>query len=193
MAGGLLEDADPYGTLFRTYNNRGNIGLNLNEVKGNKGKLKADPILMDGDVINIVRQENTVIIRETGTRMSQYVLPDFESTQKTVVFQGNRNAAWYVRHYAGGFLKTADRNSVTVTFPNNQAESVKRSLFGIRRYPTVQPGGVITMRIDEEKVQKIEQRKEEKKEKVDWSQAFNSTLSSLTSIVSIILLVDRLK
>jgi len=193
MAGGLLEDADPYGTLFRTYNNRGNIGLNLNEVKGNKGKLKADPILMDGDVINIVRQENTVIIRETGTRMSQYVLPDFESTQKTVVFQGNRNAAWYVRHYAGGFLKTADRNSVTVTFPNNQAESVKRGLFGIRRYPTVQPGGVITMRIDEEKVQKIEQRKEEKKEKVDWGQAFNSTLSSLTSIVSIILLIDRMK
>ncbi len=193
MAGGLLEDADPYGTLFRTYNNRGNIGLNLNEVKGNKGKLKADPILMDGDVINIVRQENTVIIRETGTRMSQYVLPDFESTQKTVVFQGNRNAAWYVRHYAGGFLKTADKNSVTVTFPNNQAESVKRGLFGIRRYPTLQPGGVITMRIDEEKVQKIEQRKEEVKQKVDWGQAFNSTLSSLTSIVSIILLIDRMK
>ena len=193
MAGGLLDDADPYATLFRTYRNRGNIGLNLNEARSNKGKLKADPILMDGDVINIVRQENTVFIRETGTRMSQYVVPDFESTQKIVVFQGNRNAAWYVRHYAGGFLRTADKNSVTVTFPNNQAESVKRGLFGIRRYPTVQPGGVISMRIDEEKVQRIEQRKQEEKKKVDWEQTFNSTLSSLTSIVSIILLVDRLK
>ena len=90
-------------------------------------------------------------------------------------------------------MRTADKNSVTVTFPNNQAESVKRGLFGIRRYPTVQPGGVISMRIDEEKVQRIEQRKQEEKKKVDWEQTFNSTLSSLTSIVSIILLVDRLK
>ena len=189
MAGGLLDDADPYARLFRTYNNRGNIGLDLREVKSNKGSLKSDPILMDGDVINIVRLENTVVIRETGTRMAQYVPADYSSTQKLIVYQGKHSAAWYVRHYAGGFQKLADKNSVTVTFPNNQSESTKRGFFWIRNYPDVEPGGVITMRIDEEKREKIEKPKE----KIDWGNELRTSLSTLTSVISLIILVDRLK
>lgn len=188
-AGGLLDDADPYARLFRTYNNRGNIGLDMRKVKSGKGSLKADPILMEGDVINIVRLENTVTIRETGTRMAQYVPADYPSTQKLIVYQGNHNAAWYVRHYAGGFVKTADKNSVTVTFPNNQSESTKRGFLWIRRYPKVEPGGVVTMRLDEEKIEKIEKPKE----KIDWGNELRTSLSTLTSVVSLIILVDRLK
>ena len=189
MAGGLLDDADPYARLFRTYNNRGNIGLDLRDVKKNKGSLKDDPILMDGDVINIVRLENTVSIRETGTRMAQYVPDEYSSTQKTIIYQGKHSAKWYVRHYAGGFQKTTDKNSVTVTFPNNQTESTSRCLFGIRRYPKVEPGGVITMRIDEDKREKIEKPKE----KIDWGNELRTSLSTLTSVISLIILVDRLK
>lgn len=189
MAGGLLDDADPYARLFRTYNNRGNIGLDLRSVKKNKGSLKDDPILMDGDVINIVRLENTVSIRETGTRMAQYVPEEYSSTQKTLIYQGKHSAKWYVRHYAGGFQKTVDKNSVTVTFPNNQTESVKRGFFGIRNYPTVEPGGVITMRFDEDKRERIEKPKE----KIDWGNELRSSLSTLTSVISLIILIDRLK
>ena len=189
MAGGLLDDADPYARLFRTYNNRGNIGLDLRDVKSNKGSLKSDPILMDGDVINIVRLENTVTIRETGTRMAQYVPDEYSSTQKLIVYQGKHSAAWYVRHYAGGFQKLADKNSVTVTFPNNQSESTKRCFLGIRNYPDVEPGGVITMRIDEDKRERIEKPKE----KIDWGNELRTSLSTLTSVVSLILLIDRLK
>lgn len=188
MAGGLLDDADPYARLFRTYNNRGNIGLDLRKVKSQKGKLSNDPILMDGDVINIVRQENTVTIRETGTRMGQYVPADYSASQKIVLYQGPHSAAWYIRHYAGGFVKVANKNSVTVTMPNNQTESTKRFL-GIRDYPTVQPGGVITVSIDQEKQEKIDKPKE----KIDWGAEMRSTLSALTSVVSIYLLIDRLK
>ena len=188
-AGGLLDDADPYARLFRTHNNRGNIGLDLRKVKSSKGSLKADPILMDGDVINIVRLENTMTIREMGTRMAQYVPDEYSSTQKTVIYQGKHNAAWYVRHYAGGFDKMADKNSVTVTFPNNQSESTKRGFFWIRRYPKVEPGGVITMRIDQEKREKAQKPKEE----VNLNNTLKETLSSLTSVLSIILLVDRIK
>jgi hypothetical protein len=86
---------------------------------------------MEGDVINVLRQENTVTIRETGTRMAQYVPEEFSSENKTVIYQGNRSAKWYIRHYAGGFQKIADKNSVTVTMPNNRTESVTRIL-GIR-------------------------------------------------------------
>ena len=189
MAGGLLDDADPYARLFRTYNNRGNLGLDLREVKSNKGKLKSDPILMDGDVINIVRLENTVSIRETGTRMGQYIPDEYSSTQKNLIFQGTHNAAWYVRHYAGGFDKLADKNSVTVTFPNNQTESTKRGFFWIRRYPKVESGGVITMRLSEEKREKMEKPKE----KIDWGKELSTSISTLTSVISLIILVDRLK
>ena len=188
MAGGLLDDADPYARLIRTNGrNAGNIGLDLRKVKHSRGSLKSDPILMDGDVINITRQENTVVIRETGTRMSQYVPADFASTQKTIVYQGPYTAAWYVKHYAGGFVNTADRNSVTVTMPNNQSEGTKHFLF-FRRTPTVEPGSVITMRIDQKKQEKVEKPKE----KIDWGAEMRNSLAALTSIVSIILLIKNL-
>lgn len=188
MAGGLLDDADPFARLFRTYNNRGNIGLDLRKVKQNNGSLKEDPILMEGDVINIVRQENTVTIRETGTRLAQYIPDDFSATQKLIVYKGGHSARWYINHYAGGFQKTADRNSVTVTMPNNQTIGTTRFL-GIRKYPTVEPGGVITMRMDDQKREKLDKPKE----KIDWGAEMRSTLSALTSVVSIYLLIDRLK
>ena len=188
MAGGLSNDADPFAHIFRTFNNRGSIGFDFREIDKNKGTLSFDPILMDGDVINIVRQENTVTIRETGTRMAQYVPAEFLTTQKTVIYQGTHNAAWYIRHYAGGFQKVADRNSVTVTLPNNQTIATRHFL-GIRKYPAVEPGAVITMQIDEKKLEKVEKPKE----KIDWGVEMQKTLSTLTSVLSIYFLVDRLK
>ena len=109
--------------------------------------------------------------------------------RKNIIFQGSHNAAWYIRHYAGGFDKLADKNSVTVTFPNNQTESTKRGFFWIRRYPKVESGGVITMRISEEKREK----EEKPKEKIDWSKELSTSISTLTSVISLIILVDRLK
>ena len=188
MAGGLSDDAEPFAHIFRTYNDRGSIGFDFREIEKNKGTLSFDPILMDGDVINIVRQENTVTIREAGTRMAQYVPVEFMSTQKTIVYQGPHSAKWYIRQYAGGFQKATDRNSVTVTLPNNQTIGTKRIL-GIRQYPKVEPGAVITMQVDEQKLEKIEKPKE----KIDWGAELRSTLSMLTSVVSIYILIDRLK
>jgi protein involved in polysaccharide export with SLBB domain len=189
MAGGLLDDADPYARVFRTENARGSIGMNLKDAKSRKGKIASDLIMMDGDVVNIVRQENIVVIREIGTRMGQYVPEDFSAASKTMVYQGSHNAAWYIRHYAGGFQKIANKNSVTVTMPNYQTDGTKRGFLGIRRYPTVQPGGVITVSIDSEKREKLETPKE----KVNWGQTFNQSVSTLTSVISLIILIDRLK
>lgn len=188
-AGGLLDDADPYARVFRTMNGRGSIGINLKDAKSNKGKVNADLILMDGDVVNIVRQENIVVIREIGTRMGQYVPEEFSAASKVMVYQGSHNAAWYIRHYAGGFQKVANKNSVTVTMPNYQTDGTKRGLFGIRRYPTVQPGSVVTVSIDREKREKLDTPKE----KVNWSNTMNQSVATLTSVISLILLIDRLK
>ena len=189
MAGGLLDDADPNARVYRTYNNRGLIGMNLKKAKSNKGKLSSDLILMDGDVIDITRLENTVTIREIGTRMAQYVPDEFSSTQKTIVYQGGKSAAWYIRNYAGGFQKVANKNSVTVTMPNYQAAGTSRAFLGIRRYPKVEPGSVITLNIDREKREKLDTPKE----KINWANTFNQSIASLTSVVSLIVLLDRVK
>ena len=189
MAGGLLDDADPYARVFRTHEGRGNIGVNLTKAKNNKKKMDSDLILMDGDVINISRQENIVIIREIGTRMGQYVPAEFSASNKVIVYNGDHSAAWYIRHYAGGFQKVANKNSVTVTYPNNQTESTKRYLLGIRNYPDVQPGGVVTVSIDREKREKLDTPKE----KINWSNTFSQSIATLTSVVSLIVLIDRLK
>ena len=187
MAGGLQDDASPHATLFRTYNNRGSIGVNLKEALRSASQDKNDPILMEGDVINVVRQENTVTIRETGTRMAQYVPKDFASTEKTFTYQGKRNADWYIKNLAGGYQKFADRNSVTVTMPNGKSVSTKRFLF-FRSYPTVEPGSVITLSMDTKRQEKAA----EPKEPIRWDQIAASSLSALTSIVSMILLIERL-
>lgn len=188
QAGGLLDDADPYARLFRTNGrNKGNIGLDLRKVKKHRNSIQDDPYLMEGDVITIVRQENTVMIRETGTHMSQYVVDGFASDHKLLIYDGRHSAKWYIKHYAGGFIKTADKNSVTVIFPNNQAEGTSRFIF--RHYPKVEPGCVITMRIDTKKKERIEKPKE----KIDWGYELRNSLAALTSVVSIILLVENIK
>ena len=187
MAGGLLDDASPYSTLFRTFNNRGPISVNIGKAMNHSGKINSDPILMEGDVINIVRQENTVTIRETGTRMAQFVPEEYASTQKTVTYQGGKNASWYIKNFAGGYQRFADRRSVTVTLPNNESHSTKFFL-GIPIYPKVEPGSVITLSMDIKRQEKAN----EPKEPIHWDQIAASSLSALTSIVSMILLIERL-
>ena len=188
LAGGLLDDASPYCTLFRTFNSRGSIGVNLKDVeKMHLGKNWNDPILMDGDVINIVRAENVVVIRELGTRMAQYIPDDFVSTEKTLIYHGSHNAKWYIDNYAGGLVKTADKRSVTVTMPNYQTVGTKTFL-GMKFYPKVEPGSTITVTIDPEKREKLEKPKE----KIDWDQIAARTMASITSIASFILLIERL-
>ena len=187
LAGGLLDDASPYSTLFRTYKGRGNIAINLKDIKKHLGNYSYDPILMDGDVVNVIRMENTVTIRELGTRMAQYVPAEFSSVSKTLVYQGGYSAKWYIDNYAGGLIPTADRRSLTVTLPNYQTVGTKRFL-GMRFYPKVEPGSTVTVTIDQQKKEKLE----EPKEKIDWERLAASTLSTLTSVVSMILLIERL-
>ena len=187
QAGGILDDAEPAAILFRAYNGRGNIGIDVTKALTNKGNNQYDPILMEGDVINVVRMENTVFIREPGTLLAQYVPDEFTADQKSVVYQGRRSAKWYIVNNAGGFTKDADRNSVTVTKPNGQSEGVKHFLWW-RIYPKVEPGSVISCQIDYKKREKLEQPKE----KVDWERVAASSLSALTSVVSMVLLIQRL-
>ena len=200
MAGGLLDDADPYGAqLIRSYRNRGFVSLNIKDAMTNNAGLKENPIMMDQDVIDISRRENTVAIYSIGTRMSQFVAEGYTYTDSTVlshndqnrkiiVYQGSRKASWYIRHYAGGFVKTADKNSLTVTYPNNQMVGTQRIIFGIRKYPQVKPGAAITMALSPDKVE----RQERDKEKIDWDAQLSKGLTTLISTISLIAIITKL-
>jgi protein involved in polysaccharide export with SLBB domain len=186
-AGGLLKDADPKGSsLFRTYRNRGNISMNVRKAMRYPGSLQKNPVLFEGDIININRLENTVTILGNGTRMAQYSITD-DVTKKNMVFQGRRSAAWYVKNFAGGFDEEADRNSVTVTLQNNQMKSTKK-FFWCRDYPTVESGATISIMM---KPPKEEEKVKEKKE-IDWGNLFSQTLSATTSAATMFLLFRQI-
>ena len=187
-AGGLLKAADPYGsTLFRTYRNRGHISMEVGKPASQSGDLRDDPILFEGDVVNINRLENTVTIREDGTRMAQYSINPENNQFKNVVFQGQRSARWYIRNYAGGFQQRANRNSVTVTLPNDQMLSTKHFLFVFRNYPNAVSGSTITMQMKPPKVERIGDNK-----KTDWDNIMGRTATSVTSALTLYLLIQQL-
>ena len=187
MAGGLLSTADPYGSrLFRTYNNRGNISMDLKKALEHAGNLNSDPILFEGDVININRLENTVTIRGIGTRMSQYsVYPEVTDT-KNVIYQGSKSARWYIRNFAGGFQQRVDRNSITVTLPNDQMLTTKHHLFIIRQYPSIKPGSMIVMQMKPPKEKPAEGKK------VDIDAIYGRTTAAVTSVLTLFLLIQQL-
>jgi hypothetical protein len=81
--------------------------------------------------------------------------------------------------------------SVTVTYPNNQTESTTRCLF-CRHYPDVEPGAVITVRMDTEKIRERERKLTEPKEKFDWVSEIGKVVAALTSLASIIVLANSI-
>lgn len=188
MAGGLLKDADRYGsTLFRTYQNRGNVTVDIRKAVMHPGSYRHNPILFEGDVININREENTVRIMGEATRMAQYSANPEQAQMRQIVYQGRKSAGWYIRNYAGGFQKMADKRSVTITLPNNQTVSTTRVL-GINFYPVVRPGSTVSVLMDTEKQRELT----EPKEKMDLETTLSKSLSVLTSTLSVIILMQRL-
>jgi protein involved in polysaccharide export with SLBB domain len=186
-AGGLLPTADPIGSgFFRTFHNRGNISMNVKDAMQNSKNLNSDPILFEGDVININRLENTVSIRGIGTRMAQYSMDEKYTDLKNVIFHGSRSAGWYVRKFAGGFEQDVDRNSVTVTYPNNEMRSTKRLLGVFRNYPNAKPGSMITMKMKPPRPKELEGKK------TDWDAIWSKTLAAATTSLSMYFLIRQI-
>lgn len=186
MAGGLLESADAKGSrLFRTFNNRGYITLDIKQAIRNNGKIKFDPYLFNGDVINIIRRENTVTIWPTATRLTDYP-GGLENNTLNVVFQGGKSARWYINNYAGGFAKRADKKSLTVLLKNNQIKRTSRFM-GIYNYPQIETGSTINLQMKLPK-----EKKENNNEKTDWGQIWGTTLSAVTTALTVIVLAKQL-
>jgi protein involved in polysaccharide export with SLBB domain len=89
-----------------------------------------DLILMDGDIINIPRELQTV-------KISGEVL-----WPTTAVYRPGMTAKDYILEYSGGFAESASKKNVNVILASGQTKATRSYLFS-RKYPAVEPGAEI--------------------------------------------------
>lgn len=170
--------------IMRSYNNVGPIGVNVKLALRHKRSKKYNPYLMSGDVLTIYPAQNTFSIRLLGTNY-----PILDSTLQTdikfFIYGGRKSARWYLREYAGGFSKNADKKSLAVAYPNGRVDGTKTILGIFKDYPVLQNGGQIVILLDEEKVTK------EKKE-VDYDAIFTRSFQAISSMLTVSLLIKQL-
>lgn len=186
QAGGFNPIADKvHANLFRVEGKKGMIGVDLEKAMKKQGSRKYDPVLLPGDVVTIPAYQNTVGIRIKGTRQADLVKTGVRMDQKSLtevvnfIYTSPRSARWYIREYAGGFSRKADRGTVAVSYPDGSAQGTRRFLF-FRNYPTIRPGAVISLTEREEKV------KGEGDKKVNWDNVFSKILAVGTTMAVLI-------
>ena len=166
-------------SLIRYIDNSGLVVFNAADALDNKGDLAKDPILLPGDLITVPRLNNIVKIETSGTR---YILGENQKSLQ-VNYQGNYSARWYIKNFAGGFDKRADRFSVLVIRENGLIKKTNRFLF-FKNYPNVLYGDRI--------ITTLKPPKPERKEavQVDWDK-FMTKVLSFGSVLGLILAATR--
>lgn len=189
-AGGLTGEADPSAcTLFRAENNKGFVVTRLDEAIKHQGASE-DHILKDNDVINVPKQENLVTIKGGNTELSQILSSrKADSTQINVAFNEGKRARWYVREYAGGFSKEANRRKVTVESPNGKITRTRHVLL-FNVYPKVVQGAVIYVPSKPVKAEK-EAKKDQKN--IDWDKKLTQIIAFTSMVTSSILAYATIK
>lgn len=160
-------------SLIRYQQNAGKIVFNAEKALANAKNTAYDPILVSGDYINIPSIINTVFIDIVGTR---YILGKDQSNLQ-VNFQGHKKANWYIRKFAAGFIKEADRSTLRVTRENGLVEITKKFLGIINVYPKVSYGDRISLNLKPQK-----ERSENKGKPFDWEKFTNKILAIGTTI-----------
>jgi protein involved in polysaccharide export with SLBB domain len=175
-AGGTTKEAFLFGaTFFRTENAKGFIITDFETILKNPNS-GFNHVLKEGDRIIIpklediisIKVENTDAVEVLGSRalLSPYI---------NVAHLSSRRAKWYIREYAGGFAKTANRRKLVVEYPNGKINKTKNFLF-VRVYPKVTRGSIITVPTKAKKQTKTPGPAKQR-EKKDWDKLFTQVLS----------------
>jgi protein involved in polysaccharide export with SLBB domain len=187
QAGGFSPLADKrHALLVRNEGAKGVIGVNLKKAMQKKGSDKYDPVLLAGDVITIPQYQNTIGIRLQGTREADLLMSGVRldgkslSTVSSFIYTNPRNARWYIREYTGGFAKKADRNSVTVSYPDGSVRGTKKFFLFFRNYPGVKPGAIVSL------TNKAEKIKDKDEKGADWDKIFTKILAVGTTMAVLI-------
>lgn len=178
-AGGLSKEADSRAvTLFRTENDKGFVVTRLDEAMRTPNSVQ-NHILKVGDVINVPKKQDLVTIRATNTDLTQILNTKIASEgQVNVAWNGARRAGWYVREYAGGFARDANKKKVKVEQPNGKINRTKHFWF-IKIYPKVTKGSVIYVPAKPVK----DAGKQKEKKTVDWDKKLTQILA-VTGVIT---------
>lgn len=160
-AGGLTEEAFPYGTkLNRKMNSKGMLLVDLKKAMRRPGS-KYNYILKDGDNIFIPARENLVTIRgqidypfEESDMKRLVLLSDSVTINEylkltpekkvSVPFTSGKRAKYYIKNYGSGFGKYAKKKDTYVILPNGHVKGTRYVFFG-RTYPKVMEGSEVVV------------------------------------------------
>jgi protein involved in polysaccharide export with SLBB domain len=140
-------------------------------------------VLRPGDSIQIPRVDNLISIVGAGHRYAE----NAQKGEVNVPYTPGRSARFYVKEYALGFTKKADRKALYVEYPNGKVDKTVNWLLA-KNYPTVKKGGVIYI---EQKV--VEEKIKNKRENVpfDMNKAVATVTAALTSFATLYVLLTR--
>jgi len=145
---------------------------------------RSNLIVKNGDEIEIPTVNQLVSVQ------GAIRYPKLDSTETiNGKFVPGKSARWYIKHYAGGFKKGANKKSTLVIYPNRKVDYT-HSFIGIKNYPTVDiEGALITV---EMKVKKPKPPKGPEAA-INWNIVLPSVIAALTSIASTLTLIFVLK
>ncbi len=171
-------------TLVRLDNNQQEIIFELkNAFKDSTSR--ANLVLKNGDVINIPTVNQQVSIKGNGIRY-----PDLDSNQTiSGKFIPGKSARWYIKNYAGGFKKGANKRSTYVMYPNKKMDYTRFAM-GIKNYPTVDYEGAV-INVD----MKVKKPKPPKgpESNINWNILLPSIIAGITSLGTTLTLIFVLK
>ncbi len=146
---------------------------------------RANLILKNGDSIYITTVNQQVSIKGNGIRY-----PDLDSNQTiSGKFIPGKSVRWYIKNYAGGFKKGANRRSAYVMYPNKKMDYT-RFFMGIKNYPTVDYEGAV-INVD----MKVKKPKPPKgpESNINWNILLPSLIAGITSLGTTLTLIFVLK
>jgi protein involved in polysaccharide export with SLBB domain len=141
-------------------------------------------VILPGDQIEVPRVDYLVSIVGEGHRY-------YGATNREEVnapYQERQSAKRYVKEFALGFAKKADKSGLYVQYPNGKVDKTK-NFWLYRDYPTVKRGGTIYVAVQPEKEKEDKARRERKP--FDMNQAIATVAASITSFATLYVLITR--
>jgi protein involved in polysaccharide export with SLBB domain len=141
-------------------------------------KSKHNLVLNEGDSIVIPKTMDVVHI--SGELMN------LKGNSISAPFFSSKRANYYVKNFAGGFVRANDRSNTVVVYPNGIAKKSKNFiLFNLS--PKVTKGSTIMV------TTKNKKSKKKNKNNIDWNQQIENAMLKLSAILTLWVLVDRVQ
>jgi protein involved in polysaccharide export with SLBB domain len=177
-AGGLSEGAFLQGAkMFRKADSKGELVVNFVELF-EKGKKQYNYVMRSGDSIFVPKIDDIIAI--TG-QIGSYTVAG-KTVQNSPYTKGKR-AKYYVKEYAGGFAKDADRRKVYVISSSGGMKKTKDFLL-FKIYPKVHRGDRIV--VDKKPPEKVKTE-----DPTDWNKVIENLTVKVTGIMTLYLLTKN--